>query len=235
MLILGLGTDGSGWVWAIPLHNGTLSCGIVVRQDIFFAKKKASDLDGPSFYKEYLKEAPRIHEMLSEAEIVADIKQATDWSYSATAYAGPHFRMAGDAGCFVDPYFSSGVHLALSSGLAAAVSIQAARRGQCDEQVSAKWHGTKVAEGYTRFLLVVMAVMRQLRMKESQILSTKQEKGFDTAFKTIQPVIQGIADTEAEDSKVQKHAAETINFALDSLDVEKKIYILLKKIQQWQG
>lgn len=32
--------DASGWVWAIPLHNGTLSVGIVARQDIFLAKKK---------------------------------------------------------------------------------------------------------------------------------------------------------------------------------------------------
>ena len=235
MLTIRLGTDGTGWVWTIPLHNNTVSCGIVVRQDIFFAKKKASNLDGPSFYTEFLKQAPRIHEMLSKAEIISEIKQATDWSYSATAYAGPHFRMAGDAGCFVDPYFSSGVHLALSTGLSAATSIQAARRGQCDERVAAKWHGTKVAEGYTRFLLMVTAVLRQLRMRESQILSTDQENGFDTAFKTIQPVIQGIADTQTEDSKVRKHAADSINFALDSFDEEKQRAAVVKKIQQSQA
>jgi flavin-dependent dehydrogenase len=35
-------TDGSGWVWKIPLHNGTTSIGIVMRQDLVNAKKKAS-------------------------------------------------------------------------------------------------------------------------------------------------------------------------------------------------
>ncbi|CZR68580.1 uncharacterized protein PAC_18479 [Phialocephala subalpina] len=46
--------DGSGWVWAIPLRNGTLSVGIAARQDFFFARKKASTLEGQAFYKDYL-------------------------------------------------------------------------------------------------------------------------------------------------------------------------------------
>ncbi|PSE20862.1 hypothetical protein C7G68_19065, partial [Acinetobacter baumannii] len=99
--------DGSGWVWAIPLHNDTISVGVVARQDAFFEKKKESGLSGEAFYKEYLKLAPQIkNELLRDATIVSDIKQATDWSYSASAYAGPNFRLIGDAGCFVDPYFS---------------------------------------------------------------------------------------------------------------------------------
>ncbi|TVY84589.1 Flavin-dependent halogenase ptaM [Lachnellula suecica] len=212
-------SDGSGWVWAIPLHNGTLSVGIAVRQDFFFAKKKASGLEGLSLYKDYLNMVPQIHSMLENAEVVSDMKQASDWSYSASAYAGPHFRLAGDAGCFVDPYFSSGVHLALSSGLSAATSIQAARRGQADERSAAVWHTTKVSEGYTRFLLLVMTVLRQLRMKEAALISTDEEEGFDIAFKKIQPVIQGVADTETEDATVQKNAAESVDFALSSLEI----------------
>ncbi|MCJ1251842.1 hypothetical protein MMC30_009080 [Trapelia coarctata] len=210
--------DGSGWCWAIPLHNGTLSCGVVVRQDIFFAKKKAAG--SPSsveFYKEYLKLAPQISQLLENAEIVSDIKQASDWSYSASAYAGPHFRLAGDAGCFIDPYFSSGVHLALASGLSAAITIQAVRRGDCNELSAAKWHTSKVTEGYTRFLLIVMAVLRQLRQQQVSLLADQNEDGFDTAFGAIQPVIQGTADTETENEKTQKKAASGVDFALDSI------------------
>ena len=143
----------STWVHSAgdtPLHNGTLSVGIVARQDLFLARKKELGLSGQEFYREYLKLAPQISEMLSNAEIVADVKQASDWSYSASAYAGPYFRVAGDAAAFVDPYFSSGVHLALNNGLAAAVSIQASRRGQADERAAAKWHATKVSENWRR-------------------------------------------------------------------------------------
>ncbi|KAJ5955303.1 FAD/NAD(P)-binding domain-containing protein, partial [Penicillium viridicatum] len=128
--------DASGWVWAIPLHNGTLSVGIVARQDLFVAKKKQLGLTPQEFYCEYLKLAPQISAMLSDAEIVSDMKQASDWSYSASAYAGPYFRIIGDAAAFVDPYFSSGVHLALTNGLAAAVSVQASRRGQADTHLT---------------------------------------------------------------------------------------------------
>lgn len=157
--------------------------------------------------------------MLSDAEIVSDMKQASDWSYSVSAYAGPYFRIIGDAAAFVDPYFSSGVHLALTNGLEAAVSVQASRRGQADERAAAKWHGTKVAENYTRLLLIVMAVQRQLRLRHEQLITTDAEDGFDAAFKAIQPVIEGVADTHLTDEQVQQRAVESVDFALNSFDV----------------
>ncbi|KAH6692166.1 hypothetical protein BKA61DRAFT_584771 [Leptodontidium sp. MPI-SDFR-AT-0119] len=228
-------SDGSGWVWAIPLHNGTLSVGVAARQDFFFARKKASELEGKAFYTDYLNLVPGVQSLLKDAEIVSDLKQASDWSYSASAYAGPHFRIIGDAGCFVDPYFSSGVHLALTSGLAAAISVQAARRGQADERSAAKWHTTKVSEGYTRFLLLVMTVLRQLRMKEAHLITTEQEEGFDMAFKKIQPVIQGVADTETENARVQKNAAEAVDFSLESFEVTpEKQRAVIDKIEKAQ-
>lgn len=234
--LTGSSADGSGWVWAIPLHDGTLSCGVVAYQKTFFEKKKASKLDGEGFYREYLKLAPQINEMLSEATIVSEVKQASDWSYSASAYAGPHFRIVGDAGCFVDPYFSSGVHLALTSGLAAATSIQAVRRGQCDEQSAAKFHSTKVAEGYTRFLLLVMTVLRQLRMRDVQLITNDEEEGFDKAFAAIQPVIQGVADTRTADAKVQERAAQSVNFALDSFEITpERQRAIIDKIERAQA
>jgi hypothetical protein len=183
------------------------------------AKKKQLELSGQEFYRAYLKLAPQISDMLLDAEIVSDMKQASDWSYSASAYAGPYFRIIGDAAAFVDPYFSSGVHLALTNGLAAAVSVQASRRGQADERAAAKWHGTKVAENYTRLLLIVMAVQRQLRLKQEQLITTDAEDGFDAAFKAIQPVIQGVADTHETDAQVQQRAVHSVDFTLNSFDV----------------
>ncbi|RYO77577.1 hypothetical protein DL764_010207 [Monosporascus ibericus] len=146
---------------------------VVARQDVFFATKKESGFDSKASYKEYLKLAPQISEMLSEAKIGGGVKQAQGWSYSAAAYAGPHFRVVGDAGCFVDPYFSSGMHLVMVSRLSTATSIQASRRGQCSELDEVFWHTTKVSEGYTRFLLLVVSVQRQVRTKDNQILMSQ--------------------------------------------------------------
>lgn len=159
-----------------------------MRQDLFFNKKK--ELGSPpsmELYKELLKGVPHILKLLEEGETVSDVKMASDWSYSASAYAGPNFRIVGDAGCFIDPYFSSGVHLALTGGLSAAATIQGSRKGQCSEFSAAKWHTTKVTEGYTRFLLVVMTILRQLRKQERSVLSDGTENGFEVCFGLIQP------------------------------------------------
>ncbi|KAK4494542.1 hypothetical protein PRZ48_013898 [Zasmidium cellare] len=216
-------SDASGWAWAIPLHDGTLSCGVVVIQDKFVERKRASGLDGLAFYKDFLKLAPKINDLLSDATIVSGLRQASDWSYSASAYAGPGFRIVGDAGCFVDPYFSSGVHLALTSGLSAAVTIQASRRQQCDEITAAKWHATKVSESYTRWLLFVMTFMRQLRMKQVPYLKDENGLGFDAAFRSILPVIQGAADTRAEDADTQAQVAASVDLALQHMQATPEI------------
>lgn len=51
---------------------------------------------------------------------------------------------------FIDPFFSSGVHLALAGGLTAATSIAAAIRGHCSEKEAYQFHDTKVGVSYTR-------------------------------------------------------------------------------------
>lgn len=165
-----------------------MSVGLVMRQDLSTQKKKA--MGSPSsaeFYKESLKLAPNALKILGNGELTSEIKQASDYSYSASSYASPYVRVAGDAGCFIDPYFSSGVHLALASGLSSAMTICASRNGDCDELTAAKWHSSKVAEGYTRFLLVVMSAMKQIRGGEEPVLSDFDDEGFDLAFEAFRP------------------------------------------------
>jgi flavine halogenase len=104
-----------------------------------------------------------------EAEFAA-IRTACDYSYSASSYAGENYRIVGDAAgkfycacisscwsdrnfvmaAFIDPFFSSGVHLALTSGLAAAASIASSIRGDCSESDAAEWHTQRVGISYTR-------------------------------------------------------------------------------------
>ena len=150
-------------------------------------KKRASSLSGKDFYMVTVKEARGVHHLLSQAELATDIKYASDWSYSAAAYASPYVRIVGDAGAFIDPYFSSGVHLALSGALSAAVSICASIRRDCDEQTAWKWHSTGVAERYTRFLLVVLGATKQIRNKDTPVMRDSGEDGFERAFSIIRP------------------------------------------------
>ncbi|KAL8667337.1 MAG: hypothetical protein Q9168_007295 [Polycauliona sp. 1 TL-2023] len=224
--------DASGWVWTIPLHNGTTSVGVVRNQAVATQRKK--EMNSPSskdFFLDCLQAAPGVVKVIGDGELVSDIKNASDWSYSASAYASPHVRVAGDAGCFIDPFFSSGVHLALSSGLSAATTICAVRRGDCDEATAAHWHSTKVGEGYTRFLLVVLSALKQIREGDEAVLNDFDEEGFDRAFAFFRPIIQGTSDINGK--LTQAEVSKTIDFCANAFrpvdENEKKA--VLKKLE----
>ncbi|KAJ5659678.1 FAD/NAD(P)-binding domain-containing protein [Penicillium longicatenatum] len=205
--------DASGWVWTIPLHNNKTSVGVVMNQATATTKKKAmEDSSTKGFYIDTLKSTPETYDLIADAELVSDIKSASDWSYSASTYATPYIRIAGDAGCFIDPYFSSGVHLALASGLSAATTICAAKKGQLTESAAAKWHSSKVGTGYTRFLVVVMSALKQITKPEEPVIGDWDEKSFDRAFSMFKPIIQGSADVK--NNLTAEEISQTIDFCM---------------------
>ena len=61
-----------------------------------------------------------------------------DFSFGSRAYAGDRWVLAGDAGSFLDPVFSTGVAIALESGLEAA---QAVGQGLVAGDLSARQFG----------------------------------------------------------------------------------------------
>lgn len=95
-------TDESGWAWMIPLHNGRTSIGVVMNQEVSNNKKRTHPSgSAPSlqqFYKEELRFAPGVLQFIGTGELRTDIKSASDYSYSASSYAGEGYRIVGDAG-----------------------------------------------------------------------------------------------------------------------------------------
>jgi flavin-dependent dehydrogenase len=180
-------SNASGWSWFIPLHTGQWSVGIVTNQDLLLQKKRQGGLDSKTIYLDTIKNSAEMQSLLAEATLVTDIKSASDWSYNASAYASPYVRIAGDAGCFVDPFFSSGVHLAYTAGLSAATTICASIKGQVPELTAATWHSNKVASSYTRFLIVVSSALKQIHEKDTPIIADYDEKSFDRAFNHFRP------------------------------------------------
>lgn len=160
---------------------------MVRNQDTSTAVKREKGLDSKGLYLESIKSTPQIQSLLAKATLGSELKSAQDWSYSAPAYSSPYCRIAGDAGCFIDPFFSSGVHLAMVGGLSAAVTICAALKNQCSEISAAEWHTKKIAESYTRFLLVVSSALKQIRHQDEPVLSDFDEKTFDRAFAHFRP------------------------------------------------
>lgn len=152
-------------------------------------------------YLDQMQYTPGLRDLLKNAtmkdgdlEGSGPVKSTSDFSYSASNYAGDHYRLVGDAACFIDPFFSSGCHLAHLGGLSAAMTICASLRKHCTEAQAAHWHDTKVATSYTRFLIVVLSAYKQIRSQVNNILSDIDEDNYDRAFDFFRPVIQGTAD-----------------------------------------
>ncbi|KAJ7488299.1 putative halogenase [Mycena latifolia] len=216
-------TDESGWAWFIPLHGGRVSVGFVLKEDLARAKK--AEVSGPdvnmTHYFNQFKFVPGLKRLLGDAKFLGEVKSAGDYSYSATQYAGPNYRIAGDAGAFIDPFFSSGVHLAFGGGLSAASTIAASIRGQCTEEEAIRFHNEKTGTSYTRFLVVVMSAYRQITAQSVPVLSDIDEDNFDRAFDFIRPVIQGAADTDPTvTEKMVQNTMEFCEHALGFTDPE---------------
>lgn len=101
--------DESGWAWFIPLHNGSTSVGIVVSQKVYNATA-GSTVALPARYLASLNLAPGVVKLIGKGMLVAgSVKSASDFSYSAPFYAGPNYRIVGDAGgqrfsCGIPPH-----------------------------------------------------------------------------------------------------------------------------------
>ncbi|UNI18514.1 Tryptophan halogenase [Purpureocillium takamizusanense] len=206
--------DASGWCWFMPLHDGTRSVGIVQDQATASEKKRnnpgsQSTLD---FYMSSLELAPRTKELLSGATLDSDVKSACDWSYTSTTYHLPYARICGDAGCFIDPLFSSGVHLAITGGLSAAATISASIRGHCDEATAGSWHSKKTVESYTRFFLAVSSATKQIRSQEEPVIQDIDEEGFQRAFDLLQPIIQGTVDSDPTGKLSKSEISKVLEF-----------------------
>ena len=179
--------DESGWAWFIPLHNGTHSVGVVMNQEKMRERKAVSGLSSKEFYLSSLNLAPRLNGYLIEGDMVTEVKSGSDYSYNSSSYAFANARIIGDAGCFIDPFFSSGVHLAITGALSAATTICATIRGDCNEETAGKWHSNKVKEGYSRWLLVVLSAYKQMCNQHEHVLSDFGEDNFDRAFNFFKP------------------------------------------------
>lgn len=172
----------------MPLHDGTRSVGVV--QDQKLAAERKRELGSPAtqeFYTKSLKLATRTQALLSGAELIPDIKSASDWSYTSSTYHLPYARICGDAGAFIDPLFSSGLHLAITGWLSAAVTIATSIRGDMDEAAGGSWHSKKTVECYTRFLLAVTSAAKQISSREEPIIQEMDEEGFQRAFDILRP------------------------------------------------
>ena len=103
----------NGWLWKIPLAGGVSSIGAVVDRDVGAKAIRRAGLRG--FLDDQIAAAPRTAALVQGGVSESAPRAVRDWSYSASSMTGPGWVLLGDAACFVDPLFSTGVHLAVTA------------------------------------------------------------------------------------------------------------------------
>jgi flavin-dependent dehydrogenase len=111
----------NGWIWFIPLLDGTTSVGAVCPSQFF--KTRTTDLT--NFFMSIIASCPEIADRLKHADLVTPVTATGNYSYYTRRTSGRNFLMVGDACAFIDPVFSTGVYLAMSTASMAAEAVDA--------------------------------------------------------------------------------------------------------------
>lgn len=147
----------SGWFWYIPLTEKLTSVGAVVRQEMF---EKVQGDPEQALYS-LIEECPMIRDYLRDAKRITTgdygrLRTRKDYSYHNTKFWRPGMVLIGDAACFVDPVFSTGVHLATYSALLAARSINTVLANILDEESAFREFERRYRREYNAFYEYLM-------------------------------------------------------------------------------
>jgi flavin-dependent dehydrogenase len=136
-----------GWIWFIPLSDGTTSVGAVCPP----AYLKSRGTDVTTFFHQTLARCPEIAAKLKEATLLAPATATGNYSYRSRTMFGRNYLLVGDAYAFIDPVFSTGVYLAMASAFGAAKAVSTALRQPAQAQRALARFESQVSQGLNRF------------------------------------------------------------------------------------
>ena len=109
-----------GWFWYIPLHQDRVSVGVVADGKYLTRKGHKSP---EAIFKQEVEQNLWIKEHLAEGKQFGPYFITSEYSFHARYCGMPGLLLVGDAYCFLDPVFSSGLMFALKSGVLAGETI----------------------------------------------------------------------------------------------------------------
>jgi flavin-dependent dehydrogenase len=112
-----------GWFWYIPQHNDMVSVGVVA-EGKYLTRNGVKDL-GQIFARE-VEQNRWIKNYLACGQQTGPYFVTNEFSYHARHCASEGLLLVGDAFSFLDPVFSSGLMLAMKSGVMAAEEVSKA-------------------------------------------------------------------------------------------------------------
>jgi flavin-dependent dehydrogenase len=163
-----------GWMWLIPLADGATSVGVVAWP--YYMKQRSKPLH--EFFLDTIAMCGPLAERLQGAELMSQVEATGNYAYSCGRCHGDNFLLVGDAYAFVDPMFSSGVMLAMTTAVAAADAVDACLREPARARAALRefdrvsQHGPKE---YSWFIhRVTNPTMRDLFMGPRNVLRMKE-------------------------------------------------------------
>lgn len=169
-----------GWFWYIPLAPDLTSVGAVV--PVEFAHMLGEGHE--KAMERFLADCPAITQLLGATKRITEgtygqLRVRKDWSYGNTRFYRPGLVLIGDAACFVDPLFSSGIHLSTYSALLAARSINSILQSPEGEEKYLSEFETRYRSEYAKFYKFLVTFYEDLKQEEyfrraSEILQTTE-------------------------------------------------------------
>ncbi len=112
-----------GWFWHIPMHNDRVSVGVVAEGKYL---SRGGVRDPKTMFEREIGENQWIKEHLASGTCTGEYWITSEYSRHSKYGASPGLLLVGDAFAFLDPVFSSGVMLALKSGVLAGEEVHQA-------------------------------------------------------------------------------------------------------------
>lgn len=113
----------AGWFWIIPISKELTSVGVVLPKKLLLQLPQGTPEERLAAA---IADTPVVAELMQHARREWPVRVEKDFSYRAASYAGDRWLLAGDAGSFLDPVFSTGVSIAMESGIEAAAELDRA-------------------------------------------------------------------------------------------------------------
>ena len=188
--------DGKNWFWYIPMRYDLISVGLVGSKDWMY-----KDGGKPQeIFDAAIQDNPWIADHLAGAEQVKKVDVTSDFSYRSEFCAKDGLVLTGDAFAFLDPVFSSGVFLALYSGVLAGETINALQGDYRGEHFQE--YGKKFCTAIEAMRQLVYAFYNEdfnfgqllkkypdLRMDLTDCLIGNTEKDYDPLFSAVREFV----------------------------------------------
>jgi flavin-dependent dehydrogenase len=164
-----------GWFWFIPMMNDTTSIGMVTWP---YYMKTIGDRSLQQFLMDGIAMCPALTERLKDAKLETKVEATGNFSYVSERNHGSNYLLLGDAYAFIDPVFSSGVLLAMNSGVIGAEAIDTCLKNPARAPAALKRFDALMKHGPKEFswfiYRVTNPIMRDFFMYPKNIFRVKE-------------------------------------------------------------